>query len=158
MSPLLLLLFIVSYFTVLIGISFLTSRKPADDSSALTALTTSFCIDFLGFDKRPAPSGSGTKPGAPEARKRRIRHLVHLLFSVLILGTVIAFNALNNEAVVSAIFKVATYGPLLGLYSFGLLLHTRKVRDRLVPFICLISPICCLFECVFANMAGRLYF
>jgi len=125
----------------------LTAATFATTDSALTALTTSFCIDFLGFDKRRAPSGSGTIPGAPEARKRRIRHLVHLLFSVLILLTVIAFNALNNEAVVSAIFKVAsyTYGPLLGLYSFGLLLHTRKVRDRLVPFICLISPICCLY-------------
>ena len=125
----------------------LTAATFATTDSALTALTTSFCIDFLGFDKRRAPSGLGTIPGAPEARKRRIRHLVHLLFSVLILLTVIAFNALNNEAVVSAIFKVAsyTYGPLLGLYGFGLFLKTYKVRDHLVPFICLISPICCLY-------------
>lgn len=145
----------------------LTAATFATTDSALTALTTSFCVDFLGFDKKadnqpntsmPAASTPGppkpntSKPAGPHAtatapHRRRTRHLVHLLFSVLILFTVIAFNALNNEAVVSAIFKVAsyTYGPLLGLYSFGLLLRSRKVRDHLVPLICLISPICCLY-------------
>lgn len=133
----------------------LTAATFATTDSALTALTTSFCVDFLGFDKQPTTFGAGArseppsdpKPKSPNSGRRRTRHLVHLLFSVLILLTVIAFNALNNEAVVSAIFKVAsyTYGPLLGLYSFGLLLRSRKVHDRLVPFICLISPICCLY-------------
>ena len=125
----------------------LTAATFATTDSALTALTTSFCVDFLGFDKQPTPPGAGVNPLAAAAGRRRTRHMVHLLFSVLILLTVIAFNALNNEAVVSAIFKVAsyTYGPLLGLYGFGLLLKSRKVRDRLVPFICLISPICCLY-------------
>ncbi|MGI4728111.1 MAG: hypothetical protein ACRYGB_06025, partial [Janthinobacterium lividum] len=55
--------------------------------------------------------------------------------------------SLNNDAVVSAIFKVAsyTYGPLLGLYSFGLFIKNRLVADRLVPFICLVSPLVCYF-------------
>jgi Na+/proline symporter len=145
----------------------LTAATFATTDSALTALTTSFCVDFLDFDKiasnkpasdKPAsdkpgadrsaiPTSTSSKPGAAGSGKRRTRYIVHLLFSVLILLTVIAFNALNNEAVVSAIFKVAsyTYGPLLGLYSFGLLLRTRKVRDPLVPLICLASPICCLY-------------
>lgn len=130
----------------------LTAATFATTDSALTALTTSFCIDFLNFDKtRGTPAAGETpataKPATPSSGGHRIRLLVHLTFSVLILLTVIAFNALNNEAVVSAIFKIAsyTYGPLLGLYSFGLLLRTRKIRDHLVPFICLISPVCCLY-------------
>lgn len=115
----------------------LTAATFATTDSALTALTTSFCIDFLDFDKTDRPQKDRT----------RIRHTVHLLFSVLILVTVVAFNVLNNEAVVSAIFRVAsyTYGPLLGLYGFGLLIKSRKVRDRLVPAICVFSPIFCLY-------------
>ncbi|HWB91591.1 MAG TPA: sodium:solute symporter [Puia sp.] len=115
----------------------LTAATFATTDSALTALTTSFCIDFLDFDKTERS----------EKNRTRVRHIVHLLFSALILVTVIAFNVLNNEAVVSAIFRVAsyTYGPLLGLYSFGLLIKSRKVRDRLVPAICVLSPIFCLF-------------
>ena len=115
----------------------LTAATFATTDSALTALTTSLCIDFLAFDKTPRSQKDRT----------RIRHTVHLLFSVLILLTVIAFNVLNNEAVVSAIFRVAgyTYGPLLGLYTFGLFVKHRKVRDRLVPAICIISPLFCLY-------------
>jgi hypothetical protein len=61
--------------------------------------------------------------------------------------TIIVFNSLNNKAVVTAIFQVAsyTYGPLLGLYAFGLLMSGRQVSDKLVPFICLISPAVCYF-------------
>ena len=61
--------------------------------------------------------------------------------------TIIIFNAINDGAVVSAIFKVAsyTYGPLLGLYSFGLFVGKRQVNDKLVPFICLISPAICYY-------------
>jgi Na+/proline symporter len=140
----------------------LTAATFATTDSALTALTTSFCIDFLNFDKRTTSPAAGQETatdqtnrsgaasdqtGRPGSSSTRTRHLVHLLFSVLILLTVLAFNALNNEAVVNAIFKVAsyTYGPLLGLYSFGLFVRTRKVRDHLVPFLCLIPPIFCLY-------------
>jgi hypothetical protein len=72
---------------------------------------------------------------------------VHIGFSVLLFLTVIIFNSINNDAVVSAIFKVAsyTYGPLLGLYSFGLFVKKQQVNDKLVPFICLVSPLVCYF-------------
>jgi len=75
------------------------------------------------------------------------RHYVHIAFSGLMLLTIIIFNAITNTAVVNAIFKVAsyTYGPLLGLYSFGLFLGKRQVLDKLVPLICLISPAICYF-------------
>ena len=116
----------------------LTAATFATTDSALTALTTSFCVDFLNFNK-----GKDVNSKANVAT----RHYVHVGFSVLLLLTIVIFNAINNDAVVSAIFKVAsyTYGPLLGLYSFGLFMANRQVRDKLVPFICLISPAICYY-------------
>jgi Na+/proline symporter len=116
----------------------LTAATFATTDSALTALTTSFCIDFLNFNKE---GGKNSKNAV------RSRHYVHIGFSVLILLTVIIFNWLNNDAVVSAIFKAAsyTYGPLLGLFAFGLTIKSRVVNDSLVPFICLLSPLACYF-------------
>jgi Na+/proline symporter len=116
----------------------LTAATFATTDSALTALTTSFCVDFLGFNKGETVNSKA---------KVNTRHYVHIGFSVLMFLTIILFNSINNDAVVTAIFKVAsyTYGPLLGLYSFGLFMQNRQVRDKLVPFICLISPAVCYF-------------
>lgn len=116
----------------------LTAATFATTDSALTALTTSFCIDFLNFNKRKQPNPRNLVTA---------RHYVHVGFSGLMFLTIIFFNSVNNDAVVSAIFKIAsyTYGPLLGLYSFGLLMTRRQVNDKLVPFICLISPAICYF-------------
>lgn len=116
----------------------LTAATFATTDSALTALTTSFCVDFLNFNK-----------GKDVNSKKMVntRHYVHIAFSGVLFLTIIIFNAINNDAVVSAIFKVAsyTYGPLLGLYSFGLFVSGRQVKDKLVPFICLISPAICYY-------------
>ncbi|QKJ30475.1 sodium:solute symporter [Mucilaginibacter mali] len=116
----------------------LTAATFATTDSALTALTTSFCVDFLGFNKK---SDINSKSAVTT------RHSVHIAFSVLMLLTIILFNAVNNDAVVGAIFKVAsyTYGPLLGLYSFGLFVSKRQVNDKLTPFICVVSPTVCYF-------------
>jgi Na+/proline symporter len=116
----------------------LTAATFATTDSALTALTTSFCVDFLGFSK---------KADINSASSIRNRHLVHVGFSLLMFLVVVLFNIVNNAAVVSAIFTVAsyTYGPLLGLYGFGLFLKSRGVRDKLVPIICLLSPAICFF-------------
>ncbi|MBK0379076.1 sodium:solute symporter [Mucilaginibacter segetis] len=116
----------------------LTAATFATTDSALTALTTSFCVDFLGFNKRDDVNSKGMV---------NVRHYVHIAFSGLMFLTIVLFNAINDDAVVSAIFKVAsyTYGPLLGLYAFGLLASKRQVNDKLVPFICLISPAVCYF-------------
>jgi len=116
----------------------LTAATFATTDSALTALTTSFCVDFLDFSKKKDINSKASI---------RNRHLVHIGFSLFMFLVVILFNAVNNAAVVSAIFVVAsyTYGPLLGLYGFGLFIKSRGVRDKLVPFICLISPAICYF-------------
>jgi len=116
----------------------LTAATFATTDSALTALTTSFCVDFLGFDK---------KEDINSKKSINQRHIVHISFSLLMFLTVILFNEVNNKAVVSAIFTVAsyTYGPLLGLYSFGLLMKSRGVNDKLVPIICMLSPAICFY-------------
>lgn len=116
----------------------LTAATFATTDSALTALTTSFCVDFLGFSKKEDINSKASI---------RNRHLVHIGFSFFMFLVVVLFNAVNNAAVVSAIFTVAsyTYGPLLGLYGFGLFVKSRGVRDKLVPIICLISPAVCYF-------------
>lgn len=115
----------------------LTAATFATTDSALTALTTSFCVDFLNFDKKEDIN-------APSVV--RSRHIVHVVFSLLMFLVVVVFNEVNNLSVVSAIFTVAsyTYGPLLGLYGFGLFVKNRGVRDKLVPIICVMAPILCL--------------
>lgn len=116
----------------------LTAASFATTDSALTALTTSFCVDFLDFNK---------KKNTNSASSIRTRYWVHIGFSVGVFLTIILFNTINNAAVVSAIFIVAsyTYGPLLGLYSFGLFIKKRGLRDKLVPIICVLSPAICFF-------------
>jgi Na+/proline symporter len=116
----------------------LTAATFATTDSALTALTTSFCVDFLNFDKKVNENAQ---------QMVRKRHLVHLGFSILILFVILLFNAVNDASVVSAIFKVATftYGPLIGLFLFSLYAKKRNVLDKATPVICILSPIICLF-------------
>ncbi len=114
----------------------LTAATFATTDSALTALTTSFCVDFLGMDK----TENLHKPNMV-----RTRHLVHIGFSFLMFLVIVVFNTINDASVVSMIFKIAsyTYGPLLGLYSFGLFMKSKTVHDQWVPLICLLSPALC---------------
>ena len=114
----------------------LTAATFATTDSALTALTTSFCVDFLGMDKAENQNKSNAV---------RTRHFVHVGFSLLMFLVIIIFNSLNDKSVVTMIFKVAsyTYGPLLGLYAFGLFMKSKTVHDKLVPIICVISPLIC---------------
>ena len=100
--------------------------------SALTALTTSFCIDILGIEKQ-------------EARQaKRIRLKVHVLISILFVLIILAFKAVNDKSVIDAIYLIAsyTYGPLLGLFTFGLFTKRRPI-NRFVPYICIASPLLC---------------
>ncbi len=116
----------------------LTAATFATTDSGLTALTTSFCIDFLNFDKNTILT---------EKQMVRKRTLVHVSFSILILLVILLFNAVNDTSVVSAIFKVATYtyGPLIGLFAFSLYAGKRNVWDMATPFVCVVAPLLCFF-------------
>lgn len=115
----------------LIGI--ISAAFPSADG-ALTSLTTIFSIDILGL----------TRKNISEEKIKKIRINVHITFAFLLFLMVVVFSFINNEAVISELFTVAgyTYGPLLGLYGFGLATK-RSVTDRLVPYIAIASPIIC---------------
>jgi Na+/proline symporter len=102
--------------------------------SALTALTTSFTVDILNTH------------GLDEKSLLTVRRRVHVVISIVIAAVIMVFKAVNDQSVISAIFTVAgyTYGPLLGLYAFGL--FTRyQVKDKWVPLLAIFSPILCYF-------------
>lgn len=116
----------------------LTAATFATTDSGLTALTTSFCIDFLNFDKRK---------NLAEREMVQKRTFVHVAFSLIILLVVLLFNAVNDASVVSAIFTVATYtyGPLIGLFAFSLFAKRRRVLDKATPYIVILAPILSFF-------------
>ena len=122
----------LNHFGTIAGVLFLLgiiSATYSSSDSALTALTTSFCIDFLNLD-----------PKNPASKSSRMK--VHIGFSVLMFLVIVLFRMINNESVVTAVFRVAgyTYGPLLGLFAFGILTK-KQVYDRYVPFLGLLSPV-----------------
>ncbi|MDR3194557.1 MAG: sodium:solute symporter [Tannerella sp.] len=100
--------------------------------SALTALTTSFCVDILGIEK----------DAAPKARQTRMR--VHVLMSAVFMLVIILFRMVNSRSLIDAIYMIAsyTYGPLLGLFAFGLFTG-RKPRNAQVPYVCIAAPLIC---------------
>ncbi|MBQ8097926.1 MAG: sodium:solute symporter [Bacteroidaceae bacterium] len=102
--------------------------------SALTALTTSFCIDILDIEQK----------NVDEQKAVRVRRMVHIGVVALFVVFTLIFKALNNTSVIDAIYIMAsyTYGPLLGLFSFGLFTK-RLPRDRFVPVVCVLSPLIC---------------
>jgi Na+/proline symporter len=97
----------------------------ASADSALTALTTSFCVDFLNIKQYS------------EARQTRLRQLTHLGWSVVLVVIILIFRALNEQSLIDAVYKAAgfTYGPLLGLFAFGIF-TTRRLREGLVLPVC----------------------
>ena len=118
----------LGFLTSIIFILGIIAAAYSSADSALTSLTTSFCIDFLDIQKRN--------------NKRKTRLLVHIGFSILLFIVILIFNEINDESVINSIFKAAgyTYGPLLGLFSFGIFTK-YKIKDKFVFFVCLISPL-----------------
>jgi len=128
----------IRYLGPVAGIVFLigliSAAFPSADG-ALTSLTTSVSIDFLNLE---------TRKGLTEKQKTRIRYIVHLSIAFVFFISVLVFSKLNDRAVIDKLFTIAgyTYGPLLGLYSFGLFTK-RLVKDKMTPFIAILSPVIC---------------
>ncbi|HCS21688.1 MAG TPA: sodium:solute symporter [Bacteroidetes bacterium] len=117
----------------IVGVFFvlgLVAAAYSSADSALTALTTSFCIDILGIEKKELN------------KQESIRKQVHVGFSVLTMVVMIVAREFHDESLIKTIFKVAsyTYGPLLGLFAFGMF-SKRQVNDLLTPFICIAAPL-----------------
>ncbi len=114
-------------------IGLISAAYPSADG-ALTALTSSFCIDFLGIKNR----------NWNEQKQKNVRYMVHISFAIILLLVIVLFRIINDDAVISKLFTVAgyTYGPLLGLYAFGLF-SKNQVNDPWVPVVCILSPVLC---------------
>jgi Na+/proline symporter len=123
----------LNHFSLLVGIFFLlgiTASSYASADSALAGLTTSFCIDFLNFSSKT------------EDVKRRQKFMVHIGFSVLFLAIILLFKEINQKSVIDAVLKAAgyTYGPLLGLFGYGLL-SRRHAGGPAVLIVCIAAPV-----------------
>ena len=134
------------YLTPAAGIIFLigliSALFPSADG-ALTSLTTSFSIDFLGLEK---------KTEMDNTKKTRIRYSVHLSFALVFFICIIIFRQMNDRAIIDKLFTIAgyTYGPLLGLFSFGLFTK-RHVKDKVTPWIAIVSPVICYFLSMYSE-------
>jgi Na+/proline symporter len=133
----------LQYLGPVAGITFIIGLIAAAYSSAdsaLTALTTSFSVDILGIGQR----------GLSESKKTRLRYLVHISISVVVLLVIVVFEAINDRSVISSLFTIAgyTYGPLLGMFAYGLFTR-RKVIDRYVPLVAVLSPSICFLLSIY---------
>ena len=125
----------IQYLGPVVAISFtigIIAAAYSSADSALTSLTTSFCVDFLNFETTDKS----------EAEKKKLRGMVHLGFSALLFLVILIFESINNAAVINGLFTAAgyTYGPILGLFCFGIFTK-RNFPNALVLPICIIAPI-----------------
>lgn len=127
----------LQHLPMVVGILFmlgLTAAAYSSADSALTALTTTFCMDILGFGKHGSPE--------EQQKLKHIRWRVHIGVSLAMFCVILIVNSLNNEAVINQLFIAAgyTYGPLLGLFAFGICTR-RQLQDRWAPLICIAAPL-----------------
>jgi Na+/proline symporter len=123
------------YLSIIFILALISALFPSADG-AITALTSSFCIDILGMQR---------KSDWDEAKQKRIRQRVHLSFAFIFLIIVMLFKWIDNKSIIDLLLKIAsyTYGPLLGLFAFGIMTN-RKIKDKLAAIPCFIAPILCL--------------
>jgi Na+/proline symporter len=132
--PLVALQYMPPIVSVIFIIALISALFPSADG-AITALTSSFCIDIIGMQRKKDWS---------DAQKKKVRQRTHLAFAAIFLVFVMVFNQVNNPSMINVILKIAayTYGPLLGLFTFGIITK-RQVKDSLVPLVCVVSPLLC---------------
>lgn len=116
-------------------IGLISASYPSADG-ALTALTSVFCLDFLGLKHNTTKT---------EEQKKETRQIVHIAFAAILLFVIIIFKIVNNDTLINDLFTWAgyTYGPLLGLYAFGLFTKL-PLHDKRVPVVCVLSPVLCV--------------
>mgnify|MGYP001627309448 CR=1 FL=1 len=128
--------------SILFIIGLISALFPSADG-ALTALTSSFCIDILGIKRNE---------NLTEKQRKKTRLVVHLSFAILFFICVMIFKWIDDKSIIDVILKLAgyTYGPLLGLFSYGILLN-RTVNDRIVLPICIMAPLVTLLLDIINN-------
>ncbi len=123
------------YLSIIFILALISALFPSADG-AITALTSSFCIDIVGMQRNTQWD---------EAKKKKIRQRIHLGFAVLFLIIVLVFKWIDNKSIIDLLLKIAsyTYGPLLGLFAFGILTK-RSIKDNWAFLPCFIAPLLCL--------------
>lgn len=141
--PTVALSYLPPFVSVIFIIGLISALFPSADG-ALTALTSSFCIDILGLKRRENLS---------EKQRKKTRLLVHLIFAIIFFLCVMVFKWINDKSIIDIILKVAgyTYGPLLGLFSFGIFTKRALPNNISILVVCLLSPLICYI--VSANAA-----
>ena len=145
--PKIIQLYLPSGVFIIFIIGLISALFPSVDG-AITALTASFCIDIIGFERK----------NLPEAERMRLKKIVHLSFAVLFTLLVFLFKWYNDKSIVNLIFLIAgyTYGPLLGLFAFGILTK-RNVPALVIPWIVILAPLACYFLSQNANLIWKGY-
>lgn len=130
--PTVALSYLPTALSIVFIIGLISALFPSADG-ALTALTSSYCIDILGLKRRE---------DLDEKSRKKIRLTVHFTFAIIFFLIVIGFKLLNNKSIIDVILKVAgfTYGPLLGLFAFGIF-SKRKIKDKYALYVCLAAPL-----------------
>lgn len=123
------------YMSIIFILALISALFPSADG-AITALTSSFCIDLLGMQRNSQWD---------EAKKKKIRQRVHLTFAFIFLAIVLVFKWIDNKSIIDLLLKIAsyTYGPLLGLFAFGILTK-RTINDKWAIVPCITAPLLCL--------------
>ena len=123
------------YLSIIFILALISALFPSADG-AITALTSSFCIDIVGMQRNTQWD---------EAKKKKIRQRIHLGFAFLFLIIVLVFKWIDNKSIIDLLLKIAsyTYGPLLGLFAFGILTK-RSIKDNWAFLPCFIAPLLCL--------------
>ena len=123
------------YLSIIFILALISALFPSADG-AITALTSSFCIDILGMQRNHSWD---------EAQKKKIRQRIHLTFAFIFLIMVLVFKWIDNKSIIDLLLKIAsyTYGPLLGLFAFGIITK-RQIMDRWAAIPCFLAPILCL--------------
>ena len=131
---------------ILFIIALISALFPSVDG-AITSLTSCYCIDILGMNKMKADEDDalGAEKELLEKKKKRIRLKVHFTFAVVFFIMVLVFKAINDKLIIDFILKFAgiTYGPLLGLFSFGILTK-RHLNEKLIWTVCIVAPMLAL--------------
>jgi SSS family transporter len=133
--PTIALQYLPSFVSIIFIIGLISALFPSADG-ALTALTSSFCIDILGLKRRT---------DIDEKQKKKTRLTVHLIFAIIFFACVMVFKWINDKSIIGIILNVAgyTYGPLLGLFAFGIFTKRKLNEGISVLVVCLIAPALC---------------
>ena len=135
--PTVALKYLPTFVSVIFIIGLISALFPSADG-ALTALTSSFCIDILGLKRRDDLN---------DAQKKKIRLTVHLIFAIIFFLCVMIFKWIDDKSIIDIILKVAgyTYGPLLALFTFGIFTKRKLGESYAVTLVCIVAPALCFF-------------